>query len=72
VHPGGSASPAGAERRTLAVLATAAIRQLRVAGSRCCAGRADDAWRRTLAREQSQAGRDQGQAGRDPGGADGE
>jgi hypothetical protein len=57
------------------VLAAAAIRQLRLVGSRCCAGRADDAWRRTLAREhgqaareQSQAARDQGQARRDPDG----
>ena len=72
MNPGGSASLAGAERSTLAVLATAAIRQLRVVGSRCCAGRADDAWRRTLAREQNQAVREQNRAARDPGEADGE
>jgi hypothetical protein len=62
VNPGGPASPAGAERRTVAGLVTAAIRQLRVVGSRCCAGRADDAWRRTLAREQNRAARDPGEA----------
>jgi hypothetical protein len=41
--------------------------QLRLVGSRCCAGRADDAWRRTLAREQGQAAREQGQAAREQG-----
>jgi hypothetical protein len=32
----------------LAGLAAAAVRQLRLVGSRCCVGRADAAWRRTL------------------------
>jgi hypothetical protein len=52
--PGAPASPGpppSPERGTLAGLAVAAVRMLRLVGSRCCVARADAAWRRTVNRE---------------------
>ncbi len=48
-------APSGGWRGTgqgkLAALAAAALRMLRLAGSRCCLGRADAAWQQTVDRE---------------------
>ena len=49
--PPGPGPPPSPERGTLAGLAAAAARMLRLVGSRCCVGQADAAWRRTVNRE---------------------
>ncbi|HLQ57765.1 MAG TPA: hypothetical protein VK162_26275 [Streptosporangiaceae bacterium] len=48
---GPGTQPRGTQpRSTLAGLAAAAVRLLRLVGSRCCVGQADAAWRRTVLR----------------------
>jgi hypothetical protein len=46
------------EPGTLAGLVTKVVRLLRLAGSRCCVGQADAAWRRTAERNLTEADRE--------------